>query len=76
MTQAQATLQQATELTGVRFHPQMEHIFVTSDNKGKVCLRDMRMAFGSLRQRSCEGVVLQVSSFILFCDGLLNGDLQ
>lgn len=76
MSQAQGTLQHTTEITGVRFHPRMEHIFATSDNKGKVCLRDMRMAFGPLHQRSQEGVVLQVSSFVRqLVDALLSEHL-
>ncbi|KIJ62541.1 hypothetical protein HYDPIDRAFT_30150 [Hydnomerulius pinastri MD-312] len=54
---AQGTLQHATEFTGVQTHPVMEHIFATSDSHGQVCLRDTRMAFGPLSRRSNDGIV-------------------
>ncbi|TFK40763.1 WD40 repeat-like protein [Crucibulum laeve] len=54
---AQDTMQLMSEVTGVQYHPIMDNIFVTSDNKGQVCLRDERMAFGPLTQRSGQGVV-------------------
>ncbi|KAJ7701447.1 WD40 repeat-like protein [Mycena rosella] len=54
---AQDTIQFMAEVTGVLFHPIMEHIFATSDANGRVCLRDLRMAFGPLTQRTQEGVV-------------------
>ena len=60
MTRAQATLQQAAEFSGAFFHPRMEHLFATSDVRGNVRLRDTRMAFGPLRQRTKEGIVLKV----------------
>lgn len=60
MTRAQGTLQQAAEFSGAFFHPRMEHIFATSDVRGNVRLRDTRMAFGPLRQRTNDGVVLKV----------------
>jgi hypothetical protein len=44
----------------VQYHPTMEHIFVTSDAKGRVCLRDARMAFGYAEKKSNAGVVLTV----------------
>ncbi|KAF5340637.1 hypothetical protein D9611_007483 [Ephemerocybe angulata] len=50
-------LQLQSEITGVEYHPRMEHLFVTSDNRGNVCLRDERMAFGSLPERSDGGVM-------------------
>ncbi|KAJ6611391.1 WD40-repeat-containing domain protein, partial [Mycena sp. CBHHK59/15] len=53
---AQDTIQLAGEVTGVQFHPVMEHIFATSDSK-RVCLRDLRMAFGPRTQRTQDGVV-------------------
>ncbi|RDB14747.1 DDB1- and CUL4-associated factor 5 [Hypsizygus marmoreus] len=56
-TRAQDTLQLSTEATCVQFHPVMEHIFVTSDNHGVVCLRDTRMAFGPLTTRTRQGIV-------------------
>ncbi|KAH9975631.1 WD40 repeat-like protein [Russula compacta] len=59
MTCAQATLQQAAEFSGAFFHPRMEHLFATSDVRGNVRLRDTRMAFGPLRQRTKEGIVLK-----------------
>lgn len=61
MTRAQGTLQQAAEFSGAFFHPRMEHIFVTSDVRGNVRLRDTRMAFGPLHQRTKEGIVLKVN---------------
>ena len=60
VTRAQATLQQAAEFSGAFFHPLMEHLFATSDVRGNVRLRDTRMAFGPLRQRTKEGIVLKV----------------
>ena len=57
---AQNTLQLDAEVTGVEYHPNMEHLFVTSDSQGSVCLRDERMAFGPSTHRSHQGVVLQV----------------
>ncbi|KAL0960803.1 hypothetical protein HGRIS_005819 [Hohenbuehelia grisea] len=56
-SQAQATLMLDAEITGLQFHPEMDHIFVTSDHKGSLCLRDMRMAFGTLSQRRQSGIV-------------------
>jgi DDB1- and CUL4-associated factor 5 len=61
MTPAQGTLQQAAEFSGAFFHPRMEHLFATSDARGNVRLRDTRMAFGPLRQRSNDGIVLKVT---------------
>lgn len=60
MTRAQATLQQAAEFSGAFFHPRMEHLFATGDVRGNVRLRDTRMAFGPLHQRTKDGVVLKV----------------
>lgn len=60
-TRAQNTLQLAAEVTGIQYHPMMEHIFATSESTGRVCLRDTRMAFGPATQRTCEGVVQEVS---------------
>jgi len=57
MTRAQATLQQAAEFSGAFFHPRMEHLFATSDVRGNVRLRDTRMAFGPMRQRTKDGIV-------------------
>jgi hypothetical protein len=65
MTRAQGTLQLETEFTDVRCHPVMEHIFVTSDIQGRVCLRDTRMTFGPLERRTEGGVVQQVSRGLL-----------
>ncbi|KAH9065241.1 WD40 repeat-like protein [Lactarius vividus] len=59
MTRAQGTLQQAAEFSGAFFHPRMEHLFATSDVRGNVRLRDTRMAFGPLRQRTMDGIVLK-----------------
>lgn len=49
----------------MQYHPTMEHIFVTSDAKGRVCLRDARMAFGVAGKKSNIGVVLTVSLCML-----------
>ncbi|KAG6872016.1 hypothetical protein C0995_013894 [Termitomyces sp. Mi166 len=57
LSRAQSTLQLPTEATGVQYHPTMEHIFATCDNRGGVFLRDTRMAFGPLSTRTREGVV-------------------
>jgi WD repeat-containing protein 22 len=61
MTRAQATLQQAAEFSGALFHPRMEHLFATSDVRGNVRLRDTRMAFGPMRQRTKDGIVHKVT---------------
>lgn len=60
MTRAQATLQQTAEFSGALFHPRMEHLFATSDVRGNVRLRDTRMAFGPMRQRTKDGIVHKV----------------
>jgi WD repeat-containing protein 22 len=62
MTRAQGTLQQAAEFSCAIFHPRMEHLFATSDVRGNVRLRDTRMAFGPLRQRTKDGIVLKVGT--------------
>lgn len=62
LTRAQGTLQHDAEMTSVQFHPEMEHIFVTSDSRGELCLRDMRMAFGPRSRRMNKGVVRKVRS--------------
>ncbi|KAJ3969032.1 WD40 repeat-like protein [Lentinula raphanica] len=56
-TRAADILQIASEVTSVQFHPTMEHLFVTGDIRGDVCLRDTRMAFGPLRTRNNGGRV-------------------
>ena len=38
----------------------MTDIFATSDNRGQVCLRDVRMAFGPASQRRNGGIVHKV----------------
>ena len=50
----------------MQYHPTMEHIFVTSDARGRVCLRDARMAFGYAAANSTAGVVLMVCCRIFF----------
>jgi WD repeat-containing protein 22 len=60
-TRAQSSLQLSAEVTGVQSHPRIEHMFATSDSYGGVYLRDARMAFGPLKQRTNEGVVQTVS---------------
>ncbi|KAF8630849.1 hypothetical protein AX17_005208 [Amanita inopinata Kibby_2008] len=56
------TLQLKTEVTGIEYHPHMDHLFVTSDNRGNVCLRDDRMAFGPSSRRSQLGVVQEYNT--------------
>ncbi|KAF8158181.1 WD40-repeat-containing domain protein [Crassisporium funariophilum] len=51
------TLHAESEITGVQYHPTIDHLFVTSDGIGRVFLRDTRMAFGPLTKRSNEGIV-------------------
>jgi len=64
MTHAEGTLQQAAGFSSAIFNPRMEHLFVTSDERGNVCLRDTRMAFGPLHQRTKKGMVLKFVSRI------------
>jgi WD repeat-containing protein 22 len=59
-TQTRSRLQLLTEVTGVAFHPTMDHIFATSDSHGELCLRDVRMAFGPRSQRHKDGKVRKV----------------
>ncbi|TEB30669.1 WD40 repeat-like protein [Coprinellus micaceus] len=60
-------LQMQSEASGVEYHPQMHHLFVTSDNRGNVCLRDERMAFSSERSDS-DGVVLTFNTKLTRAD--------
>ena len=62
---AQNNLRVRSEVTGVQYHPNIGHVFLTSEQKGAVCLRDERMAFGPLSWRSQEGVVQVVSVLIM-----------
>lgn len=57
LTRAAATLLNDSEFSDVKWHPGMEHIFATGDTRGRVCLRDTRMAFGPLSQRHKNGIV-------------------
>lgn len=59
-SRAQSVLQHTAELTCVEYHPIMTDIFATSDSRGQVCLRDVRMAFGPASRRRDQGVVHQV----------------
>jgi len=59
---AQDIIQTENEVTGVQYHPTIEHLFATSDGAGRVMLRDSRMAFGSLVNRTKGGVVQRVST--------------
>ncbi|KAI0670884.1 WD40 repeat-like protein [Trametes maxima] len=56
-TQAQATLQQIAPFSCVQYHPTIPQLFATSDTRGVVCLRDVRMAFGPRSQRRNQGTV-------------------
>lgn len=49
---AQATLYNNCEFTGVRWNPCMENLFATSDNQGRVHLRDTRTSFGAALNRT------------------------
>ena len=49
-----------TEFTDVKYHPQIDNLFLTCDNRGNLCLRDARMAFSSPSSYS-GGVVMKVS---------------
>ena len=49
---AQMILQHDCEFTGVRWNPRMDNLFATSDNQGRVCLRDTRTSFGSTSNRT------------------------
>ncbi|KAF9262873.1 WD40 repeat-like protein [Marasmius fiardii PR-910] len=65
MGRAQDAIQLEVEVTGVQYHPQTEHLFVTSDGQGNVCLRDTRMAFGMRSERSSgNGVVMNYNTKI------------
>jgi DDB1- and CUL4-associated factor 5 len=66
-TRAQSTLQNNIEFTDVKSHPVSEHLFATSDARGEVCLRDSRMAFGPLVNRTREGIVRVVSNVVIHC---------
>ncbi|RPD62291.1 WD40 repeat-like protein, partial [Lentinus tigrinus ALCF2SS1-6] len=57
-SRSQCKLQHDAEFTCVQYHPTMTHIFATSDNRGQLCLRDVRMAFGPLSQRSEHGGIV------------------
>lgn len=55
-------LQLQSELTDIKCHPEVEKLFLTSDSRGNVCLRDTRMAFGgSESERTAGGVVQEVN---------------
>lgn len=54
-------VQTNSEVTGVEYHPTLEHLFITSDASGRVVLRDARMAFGLHTKRNDEGIVQRVS---------------
>ncbi|KAI0648164.1 WD40 repeat-like protein [Trametes meyenii] len=58
-TQAQRTLQQISPFSCVQYHPTIPQLFATSDTRGVVCLRDMRMTFGPHSQRRNQGIVLK-----------------
>lgn len=66
MSAQDGIIQANSEMTGVQYHPMMEHIFVTSDAKGRVYLRDARMAFGSAGKKSNAGAVLTVCYHIFY----------
>jgi len=59
---AQTTFQNDCEFTGVRWNPQMDKLFATSDNHGTVCLRDTRTSFGSALDRTRQPLEQFVTS--------------
>ncbi|KIY46733.1 WD40 repeat-like protein, partial [Fistulina hepatica ATCC 64428] len=61
---AQDIIQLEKGATDVRFHPHMEYIFATSEDRGDLCLRDMRMAFGPAVNRTQHGVVRRYNTKI------------
>jgi WD repeat-containing protein 22 len=63
-TTVQDIIQTENEVTGVQYHPTMEHIFATSDGAGRVVLRDSRMAFGPLVNRTDGGVIQRYNTKI------------
>ena len=63
---AQMTLQNDCEFTGVRWNPRMDSLFATSDNHGRVYLRDTRTSFGSALNRTRQPLE-QVR--LLICNG-------
>ena len=69
MTRAQCTIQNDCEFTDVQCHPIDEHLFATSDHRGRVCLRDARMAFGPPSGRTLKGIVRTVSVGLVMHDG-------
>jgi hypothetical protein len=52
----------------------MEHVFATSDSRGRVCLRDSRMTFGPRSSRSSKPIhqVLSFFSHFLYEHRVLN----
>lgn len=60
----QDIIQTGKEVTDVKTHPTMEHIFADCDVAGRVSLRDARMAFGSLPKRSNEGIIQRVCALV------------
>ena len=56
------TLLHDIEFTDVRYHPRIENLFVTTDQRGDVCLRDTRMSFDDPENReNSKGIVQKVS---------------
>jgi hypothetical protein len=67
LTRAQGTIRNDSEFASVQWHPVMEHIFATADERGRCLLRDARMAFGPVSARRGEGIVLTVRFSGLAC---------
>lgn len=44
----------------MKYHPQSDKLFVSSDCRGNVCLRDVRIAFGGNSIGTAGGTVLKV----------------
>ena len=63
---AQMTLQNDCEFTGVRWNPCLDNLFATSDNQGRVHLRDTRTSFGSDLAQRTRKPLEEVRLFLCF----------
>lgn len=52
------------EISGVQYHPVMDHLFISSDCAGNVLLWDTRMAYTG-NNVTAKGVVERVTDFAL-----------
>ncbi|KAF4617596.1 hypothetical protein D9613_005957 [Agrocybe pediades] len=61
---AQNVIQTSNEITDVKYHPTMEHLFLSSNGAGEVNLFDDRMAFTSSFNKSDDGIVQKYNTKI------------